>query len=257
MGQFHGRSASREGNKAVFFKGEDHHRTPQHDPADHTSTRSRRICGTGPPLTSPGTHETFNATVVGRDQEQEASDIAGDGVIIYSSGYWLDAVSSDALPQRDVHEGLTVAPAQRGALREAEKVFQGLRGSGQTAPAESKPTTAAISSASEVVTPRVLPDLRTAAREAEREDVRQPRRNGAANRSTEGQPRKKASAKPLRVPAAGPLVEPAPALYFSDHAEAAMALRRRMNTSRTKLPPGQRWRERRLPSVCWGRGRRT
>ena len=44
-----------------------------------------RICGTGPPLTSPGTHETFNATVHGRDQQQEASDIAGDGLIIHSS----------------------------------------------------------------------------------------------------------------------------------------------------------------------------
>ena len=133
---------------------------------------------------------------------------------------WLDPICRDALPQRDGHEGLTVAPAQSQALREAEKVFQGLRGSGQTAPAESEPKTAAISSESEVVTPRVLPDLRTAAREAEREDVRQPRRNGAANRSTEGQPRKKASAKPLRVPAAGPIIEPAPALYSSDHAEA-------------------------------------
>ena len=170
---------------------------------------------------------------------------------------WLDPICPDALPQRDVNEGLTVAPAQSQALREAEKVFQGLRGTGQTAPAESEPTTAAISSESQVVTPRVLPDLRTAAREAKREDVRQPRRNGAANRSSEGQPRKKVSAKPLRVPAAGPIIGPAPALYSSDHAEAAMALSRRMNASRTKLPPGQRWRERRLPSVCWGRGRRT
>src|SRR4051812_6164869 len=72
---------------------------------------------------------------------------------------WLDPICPDALPQRDVHEGLTVAPAQSQALREAEKVFLGLRGTGQTAPAESEPTTAAISSASEVVTPRVLPDL--------------------------------------------------------------------------------------------------
>ena len=55
---------------------------------------------------------------------------------------WLDPICPDALPQRDVHEGLTVAPAQSQALREAEKVFQGLRGSGQTAPAESEPTTA-------------------------------------------------------------------------------------------------------------------
>ncbi len=88
---------------------------------------------------------------------------------------WLDPICPDALPQRDVHEGLTVAPAQSQALREAEKVFQGLRGSGQTAPAESEPKTAAISSESEVATPRALPDLRTAAREAKREDVRQPR----------------------------------------------------------------------------------
>src|SRR5215208_4730965 len=161
---------------------------------------------------------------------------------------WLDPICPDALPQRDGHEGLTVAPAQSQALREAEKVFQGLQGSGQTAPAESEPTTAAISSESQVVTPRVLPDLRTAAGEAKREDVRQPRRNGAANRSTEGQPRKKVSAKP-----AGPIIEVAPVMFSTGHAEAAMALSRRMSGSRTKLPPGQRWRERRLPRVCWGR----
>jgi len=34
---------------------------------------------------SPENHETFNATVHGRDQEQEAGDIAGDGLIVYSS----------------------------------------------------------------------------------------------------------------------------------------------------------------------------
>ena len=39
---------------------------------------------------------------------------------------WLDPISPDALPRRDVHEGLTVAPAQSEALREAEKLFQGL-----------------------------------------------------------------------------------------------------------------------------------
>ena len=154
---------------------------------------------------------------------------------------------------------MRASPSLPLRVRHCERQKRSSRASeagGQTAPAESEPTTAAISSESQVVTPRVLPDLRTAAREAKREDVRQPRRNGAANRSTEGQPRKKVSAKPLRVPAAGPIIEPAPALYSSDHAEAAMALSRRMNASRTKLPPGQRWRERRLPSVCWGRGRR-
>ena len=166
---------------------------------------------------------------------------------------WLDPISADALPQRDVHEGLTVAPAQSEALREAEKVFQGLRGGAQPAPAEREPTTAAISSGSEAVSPRVLPDLRAAAREEEREDVRKPRRKGAANRSTEDQPRKKAPAKPAQVPAAATIIEAAPAMASSGHAEAAMALSRRMSGSRTKLSPGQRWRERRLPRVCWGR----
>ena len=55
---------------------------------------------------------------------------------------WLDPICPDALRQRDVHEGLTVAPAQSQVLREAEKVFHGLRGTGQTAPAESEQTTA-------------------------------------------------------------------------------------------------------------------
>ena len=166
---------------------------------------------------------------------------------------WLDPISPDAPPQRDVHEGLTVAPAQSEALREAEKVFQCLRGSGQPALAESEPTTAAISSGPEAVSPRVLPDLRAAAREEKRDDVRKPRRNGAANRSTEGQSRKKAPAKPVRVPAAGPIIGLAPVMATNGHAEAAMALSRRISGPRTKLPPGQRWRERRLPRVCWDR----
>src|SRR5215208_8418814 len=134
---------------------------------------------------------------------------------------WLDPISADALPQRDVHEGLTVAPAQSEALREAEKVFQGPRGGAQPAPAEREPTTAAISSGSEAVSPRVLPDLRAAAREEEREDVRKPRRSGASNRATD---RKKAPAKPVRVPAAEPIIEVAPVMFSTGHAEAAMAL---------------------------------
>ena len=166
---------------------------------------------------------------------------------------WLDPTSPDALPQCDVREDLTIAPAQSQALREAEKVFQGLRGGAQPAPAEREPTTAAISSGSEAVTPRVLPDLRAAAREEEREDVRTPRRKGASNRLTEDQPRKKAPAKPAQVPAAATIIEAAPTTSSSGHAEAAMALSRRMSGSRTKLSPGQRWRERRLPRVCWGR----
>src|SRR5829696_8725679 len=155
---------------------------------------------------------------------------------------WLDPISPDALPQRDLHEGLTAAPAQSEALREAEKVFQGLRGSGQLALAQSESATAAISSGSEAVSPRVLPDLRAAAHGEERDDVRKPRRNDAANRSTEGQSRKKAPAKPAQVPAAGPIIEAAPAMASSGHAEAAMALSRGMSGPRTKLPPGQRWR---------------
>ena len=166
---------------------------------------------------------------------------------------WLDPISPDAPPQRDVHEGLTVGPAQSQALREAEKVFQGLKGSVRTAPAESEPTTSVISSEPEAVTPRVLPDLRAAAREEEREDVRTPRRKGASNRLTEDQPRKKAPAKPAQVPAAATIIEAAPTTSSSGHAEAAMALSRRMSGSRTKLSPGQRWRERRLPRVCWDR----
>src|SRR5215203_3746046 len=137
---------------------------------------------------------------------------------------WLDPIPPGDLPQRDVPEDLTVAPAQNQALREAEKVFKSLRGSVQTAPPESEPPTAAISSESEAVSPRVLPDLRAAAREAEREDVRKPRRNGAPNRSTEDQPRKKAPAKPLRVPAAGRIIEAAPTMSSSGHAEAAILL---------------------------------
>src|SRR3954464_4417364 len=102
---------------------------------------------------------------------------------------WLDPISREALPQRHVHEGLTVAPAQSQALREAEKVFQGLQGSGQPALAQSEPTTAAIYSGAETGNPRVLPYWRAAARKEERDVFRKPRPNGVSNRWTEDQPR--------------------------------------------------------------------
>jgi hypothetical protein len=150
------------------------------------------------------------------------------------------------LSERNVHEDLTVAPAQTQALREAEKVFR----ASKAAFSLPLPKVSPQRRQSPLnLSPRVLPDLRAVAREEERDDVRKPRREGVSNRSTEGQPRKKAPAKPAQVPAAGPIIEAAPAMA----SEAAMALSHGMSGPRTKLPPGQRWRERRLPRVCWDR----
>jgi hypothetical protein len=42
---------------------------------------------------------------------------------------------------------------------------------------------------------------------------------------------------------------------FTGHAEAAMTMSRRSKRSWAKLSPGERWKERRLPKVCWDRRR--
>jgi hypothetical protein len=54
------------------------------------------------------------------------------------------------------------------------------------------------------------------------------------------------------LPAPGVEQVRSPVALPSGHAKAAIALSRR-NPDRSKLPRGQRWKERRLPKVCWGR----
>ena len=163
---------------------------------------------------------------------------------------WLDLVPPDDLPERDVNEDLGVAPAHE-AFREAERVFARI-GSGAQAvqAADAPPAPVAIAEPAR----RVLPDLLAAAREQERASIQLPKTKRAATRTPTTQRRTKADHQPVTALCSDPGVEQErlPVAIPSGHAEAAIALSRR-NPGRSKLPRGQRWKERRLPKVCWGR----
>jgi hypothetical protein len=162
---------------------------------------------------------------------------------------WLDLVPPDDLPERDVNEDLGVAPAHE-AFREAERVFARIGsvvqavevGDGPLAPvAVAEPAR------------RVLPDLLAAAREEERTSIQQPTRKRSEPSTPLRRRRRKADNRTASPTAPTVEVEPkAPLEIPSEHAAAAIALSRR-KTARSKLPRGQRWKERRLPKVCWGR----
>jgi hypothetical protein len=162
---------------------------------------------------------------------------------------WLDLVPPDELPERDVNEDLGVAPAHE-AFREAEKVFALIGGGAQAVEVgDGSPAPVAVAEPAR----RVLPDLLAAAREEERVSFRLRKTKGAGTRTPTTQRRTKAHHQPVSTFATpGVEQERLPVALPSGHAKAAIALSRR-NPDRSKLPRGQRWKERRLPKVCWGR----
>ena len=101
---------------------------------------------------------------------------------------------------------------------------------------------------------RVLPDLLAAAREQERANIQLPKTKRAGTRTPTTQRRTKADHQPVSssVPPMEAEQKARPNEVPTGHAEAAIALSRR-NSGRSKLPRGQRWKERRLPQVCWAR----
>ena len=163
---------------------------------------------------------------------------------------WLDLVPPDDLPERDAYEDRAASPAKNGALREAEKVFSRIGGGAQAVQAfDAHPAPVTIAEPAR----RVLPDLLAAAREQERASIGLRKR--AAMRAPTTQRRTKADHQPVTassVPTPGVEREQLTVAVSSRHAEAAIALSRR-NPGRSKLPAGQRWKERRLPKVCWAR----
>src|SRR4051794_37411735 len=162
---------------------------------------------------------------------------------------WLDLVPPDDLPERDVNEDLGIAPTHNQAFREAEKVFARIGNTSEPVEAnDAPPAPVTIAEPAQ----RVLPDLLAAAREEERASIRHPKPKRATTRTPTTQRRTKAHHQPVST-FATPGVEQArlPATVPTGHAEAAIALSR--NPGLSKLPRGQRWKERRLPKVCWGR----
>ena len=163
---------------------------------------------------------------------------------------WLDLVPPDELPERDVNEDLGVAPAHE-ACREAERVFARIGGGAQAVQAsDAHPAPVTIAEPAR----RVLPDLLAAAREEERVSIRLRKTKRPATRTPITQRRANPAHQPVTPPSVPAQVEPkaSPVEVPSRHAAAAIVLSRR-NPGRSKLPAGQRWKERRLPKVCWGR----
>jgi hypothetical protein len=165
---------------------------------------------------------------------------------------WLHLIPPDDLPERDVHEDLAIAPAHSDAFRDAERVFTRTGDSGHpVVETHNRPPAPVVIAEPEAPAPRVLPDLLAAAREQERVSVQLPRTKRAATSTPTRRRRTKADDPTIiaSVPSGMDETESLIAVR-SGHAEAAIAMSRRRHAG-SKLPPGQRWKERRLPKVCW------
>ena len=172
-----------------------------------------------------------------------------------SQDSWADLIPPDDLPERDVYADLGDGAPPSEARRQAEKLF------GRFA-ADQKPVPTQVASEAPVPTApelvarvRVLPDLLAVAREEERRAGEAPKPKRAAKGVGTTKPRKKI--EQARTQVGVRVIDPPaqPSGMLNGHAEAAMAMSRRSKATASKLPPGQRWKERRLPRVCWDRRR--
>jgi hypothetical protein len=166
---------------------------------------------------------------------------------------WVDLIPPDDVPERDVHEDLADASVQSEARREAERLF-GRLGDGQ--PVETrKDATGPFRPEPDAPAPaRVLPDLLAEIREQERQNVVKPERKRAAKATGAKRPRKTDDAQ-LRLEPPQPVTpqQTSPSPVLTARAQAALSTGRRIREAGKRLPRGQRWKERRLPRVCWDR----
>ena len=185
---------------------------------------------------------------------------------------WIDPFP-DEVPERDVHDDV-VLDEKSDALRQAEQLFARASGPKQHRDAAAvtvrpAPVTAEIAVAAPPQgasrTPRVLPDLLAQARDDERQsqerfDLEERRHEPARKRSPAGakpkrsrKPRLPVSAElPLQSPPAPqaiPVVSVPVTALPSPVTDDTPALRSERRSG--ALPLGQRWKERRLPRVCW------
>jgi hypothetical protein len=167
---------------------------------------------------------------------------------------WIDAVPPDDLPERDVHEDLSAPAAQSEARRKAERLFGRLNGHTQRSETQDEAAPQeAPAPAPEAPAPRVLPDLLAGAREEERTMVEKPKRTRVPKPTKVKRSNKTKSPGPRLEQPKLAASEPANAPVPTGDAQATMSQSRRAKQRASKLPPGQRWKERRLPKVCWGR----
>ena len=196
----------------------------------------------------------FTIEVKSRRRSAQRATAAGPQV----GGTWSNLIPPSDLPEHGRHDDRASMASNGHAFREASRLFErgshGLQGEPEREPA--LPVTAIEPQAP---IPRVLPDLVAAAREQERIEtaaLEARKRRRFSNGSTPKPPRNHVRAGKVEVVAAEfspirdqPRLTPA----ISVHAEAALRLSRRTPRARSKLRPGERWKERRLPRVCWDR----
>jgi hypothetical protein len=174
---------------------------------------------------------------------------------LVSRDSWADLIPPDDLPERDVYADLGDGAPPSEARRQAEKLFGRFVADQRPVPTQAA-SEAPVPTAPELVAPvRVLPDLLAVAREEERRAGEAPKRKRAAKGAGATKPRKKI--EQARTQVGVRVIDPPaqPSGMLKGHAEAALALSRRSKAFASKLPPGQRWKERRLPRVCWDRRR--
>ena len=172
---------------------------------------------------------------------------------LVSRDSWADLIPPDDLPERDADADLGDGALPSEARRAAEKLFGRFVADQKPVPTQVA-SEAPVPTAPELVAPvRVLPDLLAVAREEERRAGEAPKPKRAAKGAGTTKPRKKI--EQARTKVGVPVVDPTaqPSGMLNRHAEAALALSRRSKAPASRLPPGQRWKERRLPRVCWDR----
>jgi hypothetical protein len=178
-------------------------------------------------------------------------------------GDWLSFLPPDELP---ADEKLPrVASHDKQALRDAPKAFGPLGAPAVEAQGAPLTPRASLESDPQAHVRRVLPDLVAAAREQERIEILTrppPRQRRARKTPTPKALNMRPDDEELRVTGD----EPAPSTeqIFSvtpaiPRAELAVRLNQSAEKTGSQLPRGERWKERRLPRVCWERhaGKRT
>ena len=171
---------------------------------------------------------------------------------LVSRDSWADLIPPDDLPERDVYADLVDGAPPSEARRAAEKLFGRFAADQKPVPTQVA-SEAAVPTAPELVAPvRVLPDLLAVAREQERRAGEAPKPKRAKGAATT-KPRKKM--EQARTQVGVRVIDPPaqPSGMLNGHAEAALALSRRSKAPASKLPPGKRWKELRIPRVCCDR----
>jgi hypothetical protein len=166
-------------------------------------------------------------------------------------GAWPNLLPLGDAAKPFAHQELAQAPGQ-GAVREAVRVFQPPWKGVQPVEMQDKPIEPVTLIERPIRPLRVLPDLTAAAPEQQqRAAFHAPARKRAPKGSlTTKRQSKIGREEPTTADLLTSMEAPAkPAPALNGHVAAAMAMNR--NKTRPKIPPGQRWRERRLPRVCW------